>query len=391
MRAIGKAFGALLVVCAFGTAGAQSPEDQLAQVVASLMLPAGSEGSFDDWTSLEAAKPIRWQAGPPKMLDDGLPDGSYFTLKGLANLAGTPFGVVATGARTMVVNVYFRNVSAAPVGEAAVITALQRKGFTLELTRCPIKGVSGAGNKWWRLQGLDKRPAWFNAQTECNGAKCEGYALLLGETLPTMTPQQQRLYTDRCAGEAAGTAAAAPAAWDEQLASLFISLVPAAATRPVPWSAIDELKAASWAPMPPGQMMTPPWSDTENHFYRGGQADLGGRVLYLTATGTKQDVRNVHVEDQATQANRGDVLKVLQARGFEVQLARCGILYQLSTGNWYRVKGPGKHVVMLQREVRCDTVACPRGQESYTLALNGALPQLKAGEVDAVAGRCPGR
>ena len=114
-------------------------------------------------------------------------------------------------------------------------------------------------------------------------------------------------------------------------------------------------------------------------------------MLYLTATGTKNEVRNVHSEDAQTQANRGDVLTVLQQKGFDVQLVRCGKLYQLSTAKWYRVAGPGKRPVMLMRNVRCDTVACPKGQENYTLALDGVLPKLQAGEVEAVSGRCPGR
>ncbi len=381
------------IVIAFGcvAAHAQSAEDQLAQVIAALMQPAGTEGSYADWNSLDAVKQIRWQLGPPTMLDNALPDGSYFTLKGLANLGGRPFGVVATGARTMVVNVYFRNVGKSPVGEPVVVGALQRHGFSLELVRCPIKGSAGAGNKWWRVQGPGKRPAFFNSQTDCNGTKCEGYALLLGETLPTMTPQQQRLYTDSCAGDAAGAAAPASSAWDEQLASLLMMLIPPGRSDAVAWTEIDKALAVKWAAMPPQQMPTPPWSDKENHYYRGGQADLGGRVLYLTATGTKDDVRSVHVEDAQTQAGRGDVLKFLQQQGFDVQLARCGNLYQLSSAKWYRVTGPGKRPVVLMRNVRCDTVACPKGQENYTLTLDGVLPKLQAGEVEAVSGRCPGR
>jgi hypothetical protein len=74
-----------------------------------------------------------------------------------------------------------------------------------------------------------------------------------------------------------------------------------------------------------------------------------------------------------------------------VQLARCGKVYQLSTARWYRVAGSGKRPIMLLRNVRCDTVACPKGQENYTLALQGKLPPLVVGEVDAVGGRCPGR
>ena len=391
MHALRNAFLGIVMTVACAAASAQSAEDQLAAVVAVLMLPAGSEGSYGGWNDLDAVKQIRWQTEPPTMLDNALPDGSYFTLKGLANLGGQPFGVVATGARTMVVNVYFRNVGKAQVGEPAVIAAMKRHGFSLDLARCPVKGAAGAGSKWWRIQAPGKRPAFFNSQTECNGSKCEGYALLLGETLPTMTPQQQRLYTDHCTGEAAGTAAAAPAAWDEQLASLFIDFMPAERAGAVSWSAIDQAKVVQWAPMPPLEMQTPPWSDTENHFYRGGQADLGGRVLYLTATGTRDSVRSIHVEDQATQANRGDVLEVLAKKGFNVQLARCGKVYQLSAAKWYRVAGPGKQPAVLMRSVRCDTVACPKGQESYTLTLDGTLPALQPGEVAAVGGRCPGR
>jgi hypothetical protein len=117
------------------TASAQSAEGQLAQVIAALMMPAGSEGSYGDWQQIESVKEIRWEPLPPKMLDDALPDGAYFTRRGLANLGGRPFGVVATGARTMVINVYFRNVSASPVGEAAVVAELQRQGFSLDLAR----------------------------------------------------------------------------------------------------------------------------------------------------------------------------------------------------------------------------------------------------------------
>lgn len=398
MRAFHCLCFGIVLAAGSATANAQSAEDHLAQVVAKLMLPAGSEGSYGDWQQIEAAAQIRWQALPPNMLDDALPDGSYFTRRGLANLGGQPFGVVATGARTMVTHVYFRNVGAAPVGATAVLGALQRQGFTLQAARCPLKGVAGASSQWWQIAGRDRRPAFWNSQTDCNGKQCESYALLLGTTLPSMTPEQQRLYTDSCSGNAAGGAgatapvsASAPAAWDDRLAAFFLSLIPSGGATAVAWSAIDKAPATSWAPMPPKQMPNPPWPDTENHFYRGGQTDLGGRVLYLNATGSAGNVLNVHVEDQATQANRGDVLKALQRQGFTTQLARCGIVYQLSTGHWYRVTGANARPVMLWRNVRCDTSACPRGQENYTLSLTGVLPSMKTGEVDAVGGRCPGR
>ena len=391
MRIFMRAIGAAILLLDCGALHAQSPPEQLSDVVATLMMPEGSEGSFGGWEGLDAVKQVRWQPLPPTMLDNGLPDGNYFTRKGLANLAGTPFGVVATGARTMVINVYFRNVSATPVGEAAMLDGLRGRGFKLELARCPVKEGAGVGNKWWRIELAGKRPAWLNAQTDCNGKKCEGYALLLGETLPTLTPQLQRLYSDRCGGEQAGTAPAPAAAWDAQLAALFTAFMPPDRSTSTPWQAIDEVRTVQWAPMPPAEMQSPPWSDTQHHFYRGGQADLGGRVMYLTATGMRDSVKSIHIEDQSTQADRGDVLVVLQRQGYRVELARCGKVYQLSSGRWYRISGQGKHPTVLKREVRCDTVACPRGQESYTLSLDGALPPLTAGEIDAVRGACPGR
>ncbi len=393
MRTIRSAcLGAILAI-ACPVVHAQTAEDQLTQVVTALMQPAGSEGSYGDWAQIEAVKQIRWEPLPPNMLDNALPDGSYFTRRGLANLGGQPFGVVATGARTMVVNFYLRNVGQAPVGEPKVLGALQRAGFSLDLARCPIKGSAGAGNQWWRIEAPGKRPAFFNSQTNCNGKRCEGYALLLAETLPTLTPEQQRLYTDRCTGAVAGDAAPASpsAAWDAQLAALLVTLIPSDPAGAVPWTAVEQASAVKWAPMPPLEMQPQAWEDPTDRFYRGGQGDLGGRVLYFTAKGARDHVRHVHFEDQQTQANRGDVLKVLQQQGYDVQLVRCGKLYQLSTAKWYRVAGPGKRPVMLLRNVRCDTAACPQGQENYTLALEGKLPQLQQGEVEAVGGRCPGR
>lgn len=391
MRTLRSACCGVVMAVGCATASAQSPEDQLALVVAALMQPAGPEGSYGDWSQIESVEQIRWEALPPKMLDDALPDGSYFTRRGLANLGGQPFGVVATGARTMVVNVYLRNVGQATVGEPKVLAALQRARFSLDLARCPIKGSAGAGNQWWRIEAPGKRPAFFSSQTNCNGRRCEGYALLLAEALPTLTPEQQGLYTDRCTGAAADATAPAAAAWDARLAALLVGLIPTSQSGPVSWTSIEQVPELQWAPMPPLEMQPQAWEDQTDRFYRGGQADLGGRVLYFKAAGPKDRVRHVHFEDQATQANRGDALKVLQQQGYDVQLARCGKVYQLSTAKWYRVAGPGKRTVMLLRNVRCDTVACPKGQENYTLALDGALPRPQAGEVDAVGGRCPGR
>jgi hypothetical protein len=377
--------GAILAL-AGGPANAQAPEDRLAQVMSALMLPAGSQYTFRDWSALDAVKAVRWQPLPPKMLNDALSDGSYFTRGGVTDLGGRRADVTATGARTMVTNVYFRN-AGAPLGEAAVLAALKRAGLGSDLARCPIKGSATAGNKWWQIKGAGREAAWLRLRTSCEGAKCEEFGLLLGAKLPSLTPQESRLYTDRCAPGAAAAAARAP--WDEQLASLFAALIPQQGAA-VDWKALDRVTAVRWQPLPPRESKQPPFDDG-SQLYRPGELDLGGRVLQVNATGTRERVLNVYLQDQATHADRGDALRALWSKGYAVQLARCGKAYQLSSQTWYRVNKAGAAPVAIRRGIRCDTPACPKADEDYRLAFTDTLPLLQAGEVEAVGNRCPGR
>jgi hypothetical protein len=387
--------GFLGVVCvaiaaaACGTATAQAPEDRLAQAVSALMLPANANDSFRDWDSLDSLTLIRWRPLPPKMLNDALQDGSYFTRAGTADLAGRRLNVTATGARTMVVNVYFRT-AGAPVGEAAMLAALTRAGLTTELARCPIKPSPAAGSKWWQVKGAGKQGAWLRLRTSCDGAKCEELALQLPAKLPSMTPQESRLYTDRCAAGAAASQSRPAAAWDEQLASLLAALIPPQGASAVEWKALDKVAAVRWQPLPPRESKQPPFDDGNRH-YRPGELDLGGRVLHVNATGTRTNVLNVYLQDQTTHGDRGDALRTLWSKGYAVQLARCGKVYQLSSQTWYRVTKAGFLPVAVRRGIRCDTNACPKAEEDYRLALTGTLPPLQTGEVEAAGNRCPGR
>ena len=88
-------------------------------------IPAG-------WDALEQLPGIKWAALPPQSLTNCMPDGGCFTRQGQLAIAGRKITVIATGARTMVLNLYFRN-SAAPLGEAAVVAALKHAGMTAEL------------------------------------------------------------------------------------------------------------------------------------------------------------------------------------------------------------------------------------------------------------------
>ncbi len=387
MRGFLRAMSAAIVAGVCGAVSAQAPEDRLAQAVSALLLPAGAGGTFPDWTALDAVKLVRWQPLPPKMLDNALSDGGYFTRTGMADINGRLMSVTATGARTMVMNLYFRN-TGAPLGEAAALAALKRAGLAPELGRCPIKASAAAGSKWWQVKGAGKQAAWLRLRTSCDGVKCEEFALLLGEKLPSLTPQESRLYTDRCAPGAAATQARA--AWDEQLASLLAALIPPQGSAALDWKALDRVTAVRWQPLPPRESRQPPFDDGNQH-YRPGELDLGGRVLQVNATGTRTNVLNVYLQDQATHADRGDALRALWSKGYAVQLARCGKVYQLSSQTWYRVAKAGALPVTVRRGIRCDTNACPKAEEDYRLAFTGTLPPLQAGEVEAVGNRCPGR
>ncbi len=377
------------LLCLLVSSSAAATGEELARTISAFMLPAGPEASFRDWRELEAVTAVRWQPLPPNMLDDGLPDGSYFTRRGLAQLDGRPVGVVTTGARTMVMNLYFRNVGA-PVGDGAVLGPLEQLGFHAELIRCPVAPAT-SGDRWWRISGTGKRAAILQSQTICDGKRCEGYALLLGGILPTMNPQQRKLYTDRCAGPQAGTALPSLPPWDEQLAAIFDAWIRTGTDAGVGWDALGTISAVRWQPPAP-QEAGQPWKEFYPYrFALSGEADLGGRMLLATATGERTAAMNLYLEDRQTQSSRGNLLASLQGKGYQVRLLRCGKVYSRSSRNWYEIKRAGSPPAMLAYGLRCDSDSCPRAEESFVLSRPATLPSLQPGEVDAVAGRCPGR
>src|SRR5688572_27454763 len=98
---------------------AGKPEDELATAIK----PFYSKELVPDWSGIEKLPGVQWAPLPPSMLQNCLPDGGCFTRTGKAVIAGRNIAVMATGARTMVNNLYLRNVGA-PFGEATVLAAL---------------------------------------------------------------------------------------------------------------------------------------------------------------------------------------------------------------------------------------------------------------------------
>ena len=381
MRGVAAAF---FLWALSGAANAVAAGDGFAGTIAAMLLPAGAYHQFHDWHSIERVSSVRWALPPPNMLDESLPDGAYFTRSGAAIVDGRPLDVVATGVRTMVMNAYFRNRGKA-IGAAAVTDGLRRRGFAVELVRCPLTESPEADRHWWRIGG-GVQPAWLRVSTRCEGEPCEAFVLMFEQDLVTMTPAESRVYSDRCPPDPTAMHPPLPP-WDEQLAVLIARLVPMPGALAARWEDLDTLPRTRWNPPPVLERVGTP---DDARFARVGQADLGGRVLHLHATGTRERIVAIELEDARMQADRGDVLAALRAAGIAVELVRCGRPYLLSRGNWYRLTDPADRRAVLRQKVSCDTGACPRAQETYVLTLGDTLPPARPGEQDAHDGRCAG-
>jgi hypothetical protein len=104
-------------------------------------------------------------------LQNCLPDGGCFARQGVAKFGDHSLSVIASGARTIVTNIYFRSTARA-MGETNVLDALKQAGFAPELARCRVKGSIG-GTNWYRLQSASAIPACspFNPRATASAAR----------------------------------------------------------------------------------------------------------------------------------------------------------------------------------------------------------------------------
>ena len=131
---------------------ASAPEEALAQDVKILL----GKSFNTDWQGLEQLPGIKWAPLPPTALQNCMPDGGCFARQGTMSIAGRNLIVFATGARTIVSHVYFRN-TGSPIGEDAVLAALKQASFSAELARCPVPNTTG-GTNWYRLTSSASSP-----------------------------------------------------------------------------------------------------------------------------------------------------------------------------------------------------------------------------------------
>ena len=361
LRAVASALALFCLLFPANAALAQA-EGRLAQTVKLIL----SKSFTPDWQGIEKLPNIQWAPLPPTMLTNCLPDGGCFTRQGALVLGDRKFMVLASGARTIVTHIYFRNATA-PIGEAPVVAALKQNGFSADLVRCPMPNTIG-GTNWYRLKGSSSEPGYLSIQTSCNGRPCEGFVLSLGADLPPLQPNQLRLYSESCSATDAGTRKAVSTSMPpEQLAQIFATLPPPASGPAFyDWKVLSTLlPAAKWSPGGPKQF--PP-----NPMELSGQLNLSGREFSVLASGQPAKVQSISFDEMRLHPRGEDLLGHLRTQGFNVKLTRCGPVYTESINNWYAVTSPKTRPAMLRQSLRLDGNQI---QDTYELRFDNTLPK----------------
>jgi hypothetical protein len=301
----------------------------------------------------------------------------------MAAVGGRNLTVVATGARTMVFHVYFRN-AAAPMGEPAVLAALKLAGMTADLARCPIKSGAG-GTNWYRLKGAKLSTGILSIQPATTGRPTEGFVLSQGEDLPALQPSQLALYSEQCAANAERKPVATSKP-HEQLAETLVSLlVPAAGPALYDWKALAGLPAViTWNPVGPKPADLSFKKDL-SPLMQSGDATYAGRKFSLMASGTPSQVKRIYFDEMGMHPRGEHLLGVVYEKGIAVRLVRCGPVYTESTNNWYSLTSSRTRPAMVLQSIRYDGTQV---QDAYELRLDGSLPARDSRDRDPGVNGC---
>jgi len=371
---------ALLLWVASSAFAADKPQDEFARTIKVFL---GMDFA-NDWDSLEKLPRMKWAPLPPTMLQNCLPDGGCFTRQGVAVMGAARVAVLATGARTIVTNAYFRN-TAGPLGEPEIQAALRQAGFLTELVRCPIQAGTG-GTNWYRLKAANANPGYLSIQTLCNGRPCEGFVLTPGENLPPLQPNQLKIYTEKCAATGADRTPVSSVLPNEQLARTLMALFPpSSGAASYDWKTLASLPTGVvWQPGGPkkGNLS---FKNDLNSLIQSGNATLASREFSILASGTPTQAKIVYVEEARMHPRGEDVLAVLRGQGLQAKLTRCGPVYTESTNNWYAVSSPGTRPVTLRQSIRFEG---SQAQDSYEVRLDASLPPRDPRDREPGVGGC---
>jgi hypothetical protein len=375
-----------LAACAGQAMAADPSATALAELVRPLLLPPARDFMPPDWGQLDANRAIRWGQGPV-MTEKPAPDGSFFARPGQASLAGRPMMVVATGARSMVLNYYFRN-SGPPIPPDDIADGVRQAGFTVAPARCASSPAQPAPKRWYRLTHPQKRAAFLYVGPLASGG--QGYTLFLDQ-IPPMTQAESALYTDACSarpGAAPGGPTRIANGQAGVVAVIEALLRPAGAPGAIPWAALSTLPAITWNKLPPAKMSNP---------FGDGGADNNPRLLEgrfktptteMTAIATGDDRAATRFQlINGGNLPRGAVFDGLARDGYAITAVRCGKPYTEMSENWFRISGGGKQPAILYRAMYRDG---GRTTETYGLRIDNLMPPMQPGQTAAPGGRCPG-
>jgi hypothetical protein len=357
---------ALLVpLCVAGPMASQQSNAELAGLVKAYL----GMSHPADWDGVATLPGITWAPPPVTSLKNCLPNGDCFAWEGRAVLDGRPMTVVATGARTMVLNLLIRN-TAAPLGAPAILAALERAGFSTEPVRCPIKDGTG-GTTWHRLTGAGVSPGHLSIQPAAAGRKSEGYMLSARDELPALQPNQLALYSEQCAPGAARTPVSTVRPHESLAQEVVALLVPSSSPAPYDWKTLAALPTGiAWTGDGP-KPMDLSFKNDPNPVAQSGSVAYGGRTFSVLASGTPTQVKTVHLEELGTHPTGEHMLGVVYEKGIAVKLVRCGPVYTESTNNWYSLTSAKTRPAMVRQSIHYDGKLV---SDTYELRLDGSLP-----------------
>lgn len=360
---IAATLASLAFLSAFQTA--RKPEEEFVRIAKAYLggsLPA-------DWDGIEKLPNLKWAPLPPTSLKNCLSNGDCFTRQGTATVGGRNLVVVATGARTMVFHLLFRNLSA-PMGEPAVVAALKQAGLTAHLARCPVKSGAG-GTSWYRLKGANLTQGHLSIQPAATGRPNEGFVLAQGDELPALQPNQLASYTEQCA-PGADRKPVSTVKPHERLAQTVVSLlVPAAGPAHYDWKALAGLPTdITWDSGGPKKADLSFKSDP-NPLMQSGYVTYAGRKFSLMASGTPAQVKHIYLDEQGRHPRGEHMLGVVYEKGIAVRLVRCGPIYTESTNNWYSLTSAKTRPAMVRQSISYDG---NQVGDAYELRLDGSLP-----------------
>jgi hypothetical protein len=335
-----------------------------------------------DWDGLESLPGTQWAALPPRSLTNCLPDGGCFTRQGTVTLGGSAVTIVASGARTMVLNLYVRN-AGTPFGEAAVVAALKKADPSSELVRCPVNGGRGTTN-WYKVKGA-KSPGFLSIQTVRGEKPSEGYVISYGAELPRLQPNQLAMYSLECApgAEQKPVSTVLP---HQQLAAVVTALLVPAAAQGHDWASLRALSTGIvWDTAAPRKWDLTTMKNDPSPMAISGHAEFSGRKFSALASGTATQVRNIYLEEQGQHPRGEHMLGVVYEKGIAVRLMRCGPVYSQSTNNWYSLQSSRTRPAMIQQSISYDG---NQVADSYALRLDGSLPPRDSRDRDPGVSGC---